>query len=106
MFGFLKKLFADDTDALLDALRQGASIIDVRSAAEFSSGSVTGAINIAHTDIGNAQIQIATLSVPIIVCCASGMRSSLALEELKRMGFDPVINGKTWNRIEQLKQKL
>lgn len=106
MFGFLKKIFADDSTALVDALRQGASIIDVRSADEFSSGSVAGAINIAHTDISKAKKIIAKLNQPIIVCCASGMRSSMAMQDLNKMGFDQVINGKTWNRVQQLQQSV
>jgi hypothetical protein len=34
------------------------------------------------------------------------MRSSMAMQELNKMGFDQVIKGKTWNRVQQLQQSV
>ncbi|WP_196158783.1 rhodanese-like domain-containing protein [Reinekea sp. G2M2-21] len=106
MFGFLKKLFADDSDALVAALKQGGTVIDVRSPGEFASGSVPGAINIPHTDIRKAKKKLAKAKQPLILCCASGMRSSVALQEVKALGYDSAINGKTWGRVLSVKKGL
>lgn len=106
MFGFLKKLFQDDTTELSAALTQGGTIIDVRSAAEFSSGSAPGAINYPHDTIGKYAKKIAKMPQPIILCCASGMRSGVALGSLKSAGITNAINGKTYSRVAQASAKI
>lgn len=102
MLGFLKNLFKDDSEDIVNALKQGATIIDVRSATEFQSGSVKGAINIPHTEISTKKTKLSKMKQPIVLCCASGMRSGMALQELKKMGFDQTINGKTHKRVASL----
>ena len=106
MFGFIKKLFAGNSDGIADALRQGGTVIDVRTPAEFKGGSVEHAINIPHTEIRQAGKKIAKLKQPLIICCASGMRSGVAIQELKSMGYEQVYNGKTWGQVQQIKQSL
>ncbi|MFQ3261658.1 rhodanese-like domain-containing protein [Reinekea sp.] len=105
MFGFLKKLFQDDTTELTAAISQGGTIIDVRSAAEFSGGSAPGAINYPHDTIGKHAKKIAKMPQPIILCCASGMRSGVALGTLKSAGITNAINGKTHGRVAQAAAK-
>jgi rhodanese-related sulfurtransferase len=102
MFGFLKKLFEDDTTDLSAALKQGATIIDVRSAAEFKSGSAPAALNYPHDSIHNHAKKIAKLPQPIVLCCASGMRSGLALNSLRNAGITNAINGKTFGRVAKV----
>jgi rhodanese-related sulfurtransferase len=102
MFGFLKKLFSDDTADLADALKQGATIIDVRSAGEFKAGSAPGAINYPHDSIASHAKKIKKMKQPIVLCCASGMRSGMALTALKGAGIDTAINGKTHVRVAQV----
>ncbi len=67
----------------------GALLLDVRSEAEFRSGSIAGAKNIPVSSLGQ---RIAELDKtrPVIVFCASGMRSSSAAGYLKRNGFKEV----------------
>jgi phage shock protein E len=105
MFGLLKNIFKDDSKDIVNALKQGATIIDVRSANEFQSGSVKGAINIPHTEISAKKSKLSKMKQPIVLCCASGMRSGMALQELKKMGFDQTINGKTHQRVASLHNK-
>jgi len=106
MFGLLKKLFQDDTEALQKALNQGGTILDVRSPMEFKSGSVKGAVNIAHTDIQLMKKKVLKLKQPIIVCCASGMRSTAAIHNLKELGVTDVVNAKTVGRVSRVMGKV
>ena len=83
-----------DDDAALSALQHpDAVLIDVRSAEEFSSGSLPGARRIGHEEIAE---QIATLapdkSTPIVLYCRSGRRSSIAQDTLQALGYSNVSN--------------
>lgn len=47
MFKLIKSLFSrPDDQTLIEAIKDGAFLVDVRSAGEFASGSVPGAVNI------------------------------------------------------------
>ena len=91
-FEFLKKALSPKP---IKALPRDAILIDVRSPAEFAGGSIPGAIHIPLNQIhliASHQSQI-DASKPIIVFCASGMRSGLARRQLLSMGHVNVING-------------
>lgn len=78
---------------LKEMLTNGAKIIDVRSPGEFAGGHFSGAINIPLDQLNAKVGSLGDKSQPIIVCCASGMRSSSALGTLKAAGFTNVENG-------------
>ena len=67
--------------------------IDVRTADEFASGHVTGAINIPYEVIGS-QITSVTRDVDqdVRVYCRSGHRSGVAKDTLNGLGYANVIN--------------
>ena len=75
----------------------GALLLDVRSAEEFESGHIDGAVNIPHTEI-NARIEeIRALQGgdehrPVVVYCRTGHRAGLAKHDLEAAGFDRVTN--------------
>lgn len=73
--------------------REDAHIVDVREADEFASGHLPDAI---HIPAGKLAERIGELekmkSKPLILCCASGMRSNKACGELKKQGFDKLYN--------------
>jgi rhodanese-related sulfurtransferase len=79
-------------------LEQGALVIDVRSGEEFATGHRANSINIP---LQNFEGEVKNLKIDqnIIVCCASGGRSAMALEILKRKGFTSVINAGSWKNI-------
>jgi phage shock protein E len=88
------------------ALRKGAIIIDVRTAAEYDRGHIPGAFNIPVDRI-NINIQkIKTTKLPVIVCCNSGERSSTALRLLKANGIKEVYNGRNWETLFKLSRRL
>ena len=67
---------------------QKMTIIDVRTPGEFMGGHVAGSINIPLQEIQNRADEIKALSQPILLCCASGMRSGQATVYLKSLGVD------------------
>ena len=71
------------------------TIIDVRTPGEFMGGHVAGSINIPLHEIQNRANEIKALSPPIVLCCASGMRSGQAAVYLKSLGVD-CENGGSW----------
>lgn len=78
---------------LKQMLEQGAKIIDVRSRGEFSTGHYKGAINIPLDELSGKIATLGKKGDPIIVYCASGMRSSSAQRMLQAAGFTNVENG-------------
>lgn len=73
----------------------GAVMLDVRSVEEFASASAPGSINIPLGDLGGRMGELPK-NVPIIVACASGMRSGMALMMLKKNGYSDVRNIGSW----------
>lgn len=61
-----------------ELVKQGAIILDVRSAGEFSGGHIKGAINISVDSLEKNLGKLKDKNKPIITCCASGMRSASA----------------------------
>ncbi|MCM8570025.1 rhodanese-like domain-containing protein [Gramella jeungdoensis] len=78
------------------------TIIDVRSRNEYSSGHVNGSRNIPLTEIPNSLDELKQLTAPLILCCASGMRSHQAETYLQEQGIE-CINGGSWLELNYLK---
>jgi len=88
------------------ALRNGAVVIDVRTAYEFDQGHVPGSINIPVDRIISNVERIKDMHKPIIFCCASGMRSGQATSIMKRNGLKEVYNGGSWQSVLRTINKL
>ena len=97
MLGLLKKMFGQGVN-LEVYIQNGAIVIDVRTAREFSGGHVKGSKNIPVDRIEAKIETIKKWNKPIITCCASGMRSGTAASILKREGIDAV-NGGPWTSV-------
>lgn len=76
--------------------KNGAIILDVRSAGEYASGSIKGSINIPVDSLGKNLAKLKDKNKVIITCCASGMRSGMAKSMLKNNGYTQVYNGGSW----------
>lgn len=80
-------------EATLLINREDAVVVDVRETSEWSSGHIP---NARHIALGQLNQRLAELekvkSKPLIVCCASGNRSSSACGTLKKAGFERVFN--------------
>ncbi|MEI6086877.1 MAG: rhodanese-like domain-containing protein [Bacteroidota bacterium] len=81
-------------------IKDGAFLVDVRTEAEFAEGHVKGSTNIPLHTIPNELDQFKN-KTNIIVFCRSGGRSSQAKAYLDVNGFMNVINGGTWDFINQ-----
>lgn len=73
-------------------VQEGAVLVDVRSAGEFSGGHLPGALNVALPELGAKVGQLGPKDKPVILYCASGTRSSMARGVLKRLGFTQAHN--------------
>lgn len=74
------------------------TIVDVRTPSEFQGGHVAGSINIPLQEVPKRVEEIKTLRKPILLCCASGMRSGQATTYLKNLGID-CENGGGWLEV-------
>jgi phage shock protein E len=89
----LKRLAAPRAPAELVRQRidAGARIVDVRTPREFQGGAYPGAVNIPLQVLG-ARLRELPKNRPVVVYCASGMRSASAARLLRRAGYDDVVN--------------
>lgn len=83
------------TTQITQLIAQGATIIDVRSPAEFRQGANPKSVNIP---IDRFSDSIATLdpNQTYVLCCASGGRSGMAEGILRSKGFKNVVNAGPW----------
>jgi len=68
----------------------GARLVDVRTAEEFASGHIEGAVNIPVQDLDRRMRELEPASQPLVVYCRSGMRSRRASQMLRDQGFTSV----------------
>lgn len=74
----------------LDTVLSTCLVLDVRSPAEFATGHLPGALNIAHTALRERldEVREAAAGRPVRVMCASGVRSYIAHRVLTQDGFN------------------
>lgn len=91
------------TNAVIrEKLKKGALVIDVRTPAEFLSGHYNRAKNIPVQELQGRLSELGDKNQPIVVYCASGMRSAMAAKILTQAGFTDVINAGTARRMMSL----
>jgi NADPH-dependent 2,4-dienoyl-CoA reductase/sulfur reductase-like enzyme/rhodanese-related sulfurtransferase len=73
----------------LASMPPSAVLVDVRSAAEFRAGHLPGARHIPHTELRGRLDEIPA-GTPVLLYCASGYRSYLALRVLRQHGWPDV----------------
>jgi phage shock protein E len=76
---------------VLEKIRSGARIIDVRSPQEFAGPSYPKAKNIPLDDLPSRMGELPK-DKPIVLYCASGARSAQAARMLKKAGFADVVS--------------
>ena len=80
-------------EATLLINREDAHVIDVREVDEFAGGHLPEARNVPLAKLADRISEIEKFKdKPVIVCCASGMRSGKACGELGKLGFARVHN--------------
>lgn len=100
MLEFFKNLFGTNKVDFSELMKNGAQIIDVRTAAEYSGGHINNSVNIPLQNLSQNFGSISK-SKPVIVCCASGARSASGKIILENNEFSAVYNGGGWKSLQQ-----
>ena len=97
--GIFSSLFGAKVN-LEEWMKEGATIVDVRTKGEFQGGNVKGSVNIPLDQLRSGLSKL-DKKKPIITCCASGMRSASAKSIFKSAGFEKVHNGGSWSSLRK-----
>src|SRR6056300_873213 len=98
--GLLSFLFGGNKrqERLVQALQNGAQIIDVRTPGEFAQGHAKGSINIPLNKLPNSISKISKKGEPVVLCCRSGARAGNAQRLLQSKGVE-AINAGPWQNV-------
>jgi len=99
--GLFDFIFGNRKNKIQDYIKKGAIILDVRTDREYRSGSIKGAKHIPLDTLHNRVNELKKLNKPIIVYCASGVRSAKATKFLSLNNID-AINGGGINSLKSL----
>ena len=95
-----KSLFGGaKTGQIAEARAQGAVIIDVRTPDEFAGDHAEGAVNISLDTLESKLSTIKKYQKPIVLCCASGMRSGRAKALLAEQGVPDLHDAGSWRNL-------
>lgn len=99
MITWLKKIIAGNNPDFKKLCKEGAVIIDVRTPQEYRLSHIKGSINVPLSGLDKEVGKLTKLNKPVITCCLSGARSSVAKRMLSAKGVE-VYNGGGWKRLE------
>lgn len=68
----------------------GAVLLDVRTQGEWDSGHIEGAKLLPVQELGSRMSEVGSKDQPVVVYCASGMRSARAATQLAAAGWTQV----------------
>ena len=80
--------------------KQG-NIVDVRTPAEFQGGHVAGSVNIPLQELVQRLDEVKEFKQPLVLCCASGVRSGHAQGFLAQQGIN-CVNAGSWLDVNYL----
>jgi phage shock protein E len=100
-FLYLKKSDQISAQEALALANKGALVIDVRSPAEFGAGHLPGVINIPLDAITSTlPSRVPDKNQAILLHCASGTRSGIAVRKLKALGYGNAFNLGSYGKAE------
>ncbi|KQS98783.1 rhodanese-like domain-containing protein [Cellulomonas sp. Leaf395] len=71
----------------VELVRDGAALLDVRERSEWNVGHAPQAVHVPLGEIEKAPRRLKQ-DTPVVVMCASGMRSRTAAKRLRKLGFE------------------
>ena len=84
-------------------LKEGAVVIDVRSAAEFGEGHLPDALNVPLGELADAMPRrVPDKNAVVLLHCLSGGRSAIAKSRLKALGYRQVFNLGSYSRAKAI----
>ncbi|QNJ97921.1 rhodanese-like domain-containing protein [Constantimarinum furrinae] len=98
--GILSVLFGDRSKKIEDFMKRDAVIVDVRSKAEYEKGAIPESKLIPLPEIESRISEIKDWNKPVILCCASGVRSGNAARILNNNGIE-AMNGGGWQSLSK-----
>jgi molybdopterin/thiamine biosynthesis adenylyltransferase/rhodanese-related sulfurtransferase len=102
------------TEAGAERIASGYTVLDVREPDEFQEGAIPGAIHIPRGHLeSQVESRLTDKSKPVLVYCASGVRSVFAANTLQELGYETVAElaggfnrwkdeGRDWNKPASL----
>ena len=81
---------------------QDGVLVDVRTPGEFASGHAPGAVNVPLGEVERHLAALGRKDRPVLVHCASGTRSMVAVRQLKAAGFTQVVDIGTLGNARRL----
>jgi len=100
---FWKRGTQISTKTAAEYLRNGALVIDVRSAGEFTAGHLPKAVNIPLSEIETViSRKVNEKSQVLLLHCQSGMRSSQAVAKLKALSYQNAFNIGSYGRAAEI----
>jgi phage shock protein E len=86
-----------------ELLKNGAPVIDVRTAGEFKARHLPGAINIPLDEVKvKIPLQFTNKSQVLLLHCRSGRRSGIAERKLREMGYTNSFNIGSFQQAEKV----
>lgn len=82
-------------------VREGAQVVDVRSAVEFEQNHLSGAVNIPIETLRNNFHLLPEKHKAIIACCNDGSKSWYAKNLLDANGYRQVYDAGNWRKLER-----
>jgi phage shock protein E len=79
------------SNVVLEKIKAGAKVVDVRTPDEFRDGAYPGAVNIPLQDLARRLAEVPK-DKPVVLYCASGARSGMAARLLRQAGYGDVLN--------------
>ena len=66
-------------------MNKNATIVDVRTRAEYQGGHVANSINIPLQELPDRLKELRKLPQPLVLCCASGARSAMLIVQVMKL---------------------
>jgi phage shock protein E len=102
----LLSLLGFGNEKIKEALRRGAIIIDIRTAAEFDRGKVRDSVNIPIDRININLKRIVQMNKPIVICSNSDSENDRVIDVLKANGVKEIYNGGNWTKLWRMMRSV
>jgi phage shock protein E len=102
-FLIFKQVNAVKPETAREWLKWGATVIDVRSEAEFQERHLSGTTNVPLNRLGDEIARVAPKKEqPLLLHCLSASRSAAGEALLKKMGYQNVFNLGSYGQAEKI----